>query len=212
MVILKTSDGIDLVGYLHQPEIPLDENFVVVLAHGHTQSHHEWESFEKLLIENGITTMIFDFRGHGESGGIDNFSTIGIDVQTVFDYVRLCGFERIVCIGASMGGSACLVGAVSTDIDGLVMLSSSMNLPGAKLTSKSDLEMLTIPKLIMFAENDIWWPDEVKEYMKTAEYLGEPKEIYVDPGGISHGSGLLYDINGEQVIAKLLDFIINLSQ
>ena len=211
VVKLKTSDGIDLVGYLHQPEVPLNENFVVVLAHGHTQSHREWRDFEKLLIENGIATMTFDFRGHGASGGSDQFATIGMDVQTVFDYVRQRGFERVVCIGSSMGGSACLAGAVGTDIDGLGVLSGTMNLPGTRLVSRADMEGFTMPKIFIYAENDIWWPDEVEEYEKTAEIAGEPKEIYIDPG-ISHASGILYDENGEEVISILLDFVKNLAK
>ena len=110
-----------------------------------------------------------------------------------------------------MGGSACLAGAVGTDVDGLVILSSPMNLPGARLVSRDDMEGFTMPKIFIFAENDIWWPDEVEEYEKTAEIAGEPKEIYVDPG-ISHASGIFYDENGEEVVAMLLDFLIDLAK
>lgn len=124
LVNLKTPDDIDLVGYLHRPETPLNDKLAVVLAHGHTSSHAEWASFEKILVENGVTTVTFDFRGHGSSSGTDRFSTIGIDVQTVFNYLDQNGYQRVICIGASMGGAACLAGAIKVDIDGLVMLSS----------------------------------------------------------------------------------------
>jgi pimeloyl-ACP methyl ester carboxylesterase len=213
LINLRTSDGIDLVGYLHRPETSLDEGFVVVLAHGHTQSHTEWDSFEELLIKNGIDTMTFDFRGHGASGGTDQFSTIGIDVKTVFDYVKRQGYERIVCIGASLGGSACLAAAIDAGITGLVMLSSPMNLQGGpRLVSKQDLQNLAIPKIFMFTENDVWVPaDAILSYYETAEVAAEPKEIYVYPGP-AHGTGMFYDEDGEDVISILLDFVIDLSK
>ena len=91
-------------------------------------------------MENGITTMIFDFRGHGNSGGSDQLETIGIDVKTVFNTVRSQGYERVVCVGSSSGGTACLHGAIGEDINGLVMLSSMSNIPGIRLVSRAEFE------------------------------------------------------------------------
>ena len=211
MVEMRTPDGIDLVGYLRKAETPINESYVVVLAHGHTQSHKEWASFEQLLNENGITTMSFDFRGHGTSGGTDQFSTVGVDVQTVFDYLWQNGFERIVCIGASMGGSACLAAAVAADIDGLVMLSSPMNLPGTRLATSPELQNLSIPKIFMFTDGDAWVSEEdLQDIHETAEIAGQPKSVYMYSGP-AHGSGLFYDQDGEQVLAILLEFVSNLA-
>lgn len=211
-VRLRAPDGIDLVGYLRRAETPINESYVVVLAHGHTQSHKEWASFEQLLNENGITTMSFDFRGHGASDGVDQFSTVGIDVQTVFDNLWQNGFERIVCIGSSMGGSACLAAAVSSDIDGLVILSSPLNLPGTRLVSKPELQNLSIPKIFMFTDEDVWVSEEdLKKIHETAELAGQPKSVYMFSGP-AHGAGLFYDQDGEQVLAILLEFVSNLAK
>jgi alpha/beta superfamily hydrolase len=211
LVKLRTSDGIDLVGFLHLPENQQDEGLVVVLAHGHSQSHTEWQSFEELMIENGIATMTFDFRGHGSSGGTDQFASIGIDVKTVFDYVERRGFERVICIGSSSGGSACLAAAVDSDIEGLVMLSSVMNLPmGSRLVSTKDFKSLAIPKIFMFTEEDIWAPYNIEGYYETAETAEQPKNTYIYPG-IAHGTGLFYEEYGEEVLEILLDFVKDLS-
>ncbi|HEY5731908.1 MAG TPA: alpha/beta fold hydrolase [Anaerolineales bacterium] len=211
---MKTPDNVDLIGFLHQPEVPLDDGLVVVLAHGHTQSHKEWADFEKILIDNGITTMAFDFRGHGESGGSDLFSTIGIDITTVVEFLKQRGYERIACIGSSMGGSACAAGSIEGDIDGLVMLSSPMNLGrGSRLIKKRDFQALSIPKIIMFTENDYiaFALEEIDSYYETADDAGEPKDVYIYPG-IAHGSGLFYDEQGDQVITILLDFVKALAE
>ena len=212
LVMMKSPEGIDLVGYLREPEIPLDEGLVVVLAHGHTSSHKEWKSFEDLLIENGIATMSFDFRGHGASSGSDVFSNIGVDVVTVIDAVREKGYERIICIGSSMGGTACLAGAVEAQIDGLVMLSSEWKI-GSRLVSKADIQALAIPKIHISTEQDIWTGPEwsVEGYQETAELLGEPKEIYVYPG-TSHATQMFFDDYGNEVLTILLNFVKSIAK
>lgn len=212
LVMMKSPEGIDLVGYLREPEIPLDQGLIVVLAHGHTSSHKEWESFEDLLIENGIATMSFDFRGHGASGGSDLFNNIGVDVVTVVDSVRGKGYERIICIGSSMGGTACLVGAVEAQIDGLVMLSSEWKIRSG-LVSKADVQALAIPKILIFTEQDVWTGPEwsVEGYQETAELLGEPKQIYVYPG-TSHATQMFFDDYGNEVLTILLNFVKSIAK
>jgi len=209
-ISMKTPNNVELIGFLHQPEVPLDNGLVVVLAHGHTQSHKEWVDFEKILIDNGITTMAFDFSGHGESGGADRLATIGVDVTTVVEFLKQRGYERIICIGSSMGGTACAAGSIEGDIDGLVMLSSPMN--RVRLISLRDFQALSIPKIIMFTENDhiAFALEEIDSYYKTAEDAGEPKDVYIYPG-VAHGSGLLYE-QGDQVITILLDFVKNIAE
>jgi len=213
LVNLRTSDGIDLVGYLHLSEIPSEKDLVVLLAHGHTQSHVEWADFEGLLIENGFSTMTFDFRGHGASSGTDQLATIGLDVETVIDFLKTEGFERIACIGSSMGGMGCLAASITKKIDGLVLLSSPRNpLEGPQLVSKSDLQNLKIPKIIMVAEEDIWGGTGlVPAIYEMAEIAGDPKFFYTYPG-YAHGTGLFYAEYGKEVLDILLDFLITLSK
>ncbi len=101
---------------------------------------------------------------------------------------------------------ACLHAAVGTDISGLVTLSSVMNLPGLQKVTTRDIENLTIPKIVMFSENDAWFPEEVPLYHELAENLGQPKSVYSYPG-MSHATGLFYDENGVEVLQILLDFL-----
>ena len=212
MVEMRTPDGIDLVGYLHRPDTARDDSLAVVLTHGFTGSHTDLADLEEIFVTNGYITMTFDYRGHGASPGIRLWNTLSIDTVTVFEFLKRQGFERIVCIGGSMGGLGCLSGATNDDISGVVMISSRMNpQDGSTLVTKTDLENLNIPKIFMIAEQDAFGPEFVDQFLEMAEIAAEPKDIYIYPGP-SHAYGLLYDENGEEVISILLDFVNRISR
>jgi pimeloyl-ACP methyl ester carboxylesterase len=79
----------------------------VVLAHGFTMTSSDWRltAVADGLAADGYAVFTFDFRGHGQSGGI---STLGDQEIFALDaVVRLAqerGHHKIVVIGASMGG------------------------------------------------------------------------------------------------------------
>ncbi len=216
IVNLRTSDGVDLVGYLHRTEAIPQRDLAIVLSHGWKKSHMDWEEFVPLFVDNGFTTMTFDYRGHGASSGADQSATIGVDVETVVNYLRKEGFEKIACIGGSRGAVGCLAVTLLTDIDGLVMISGATSgieglLDGFPRFDKN-IGDLTIPKIFMIAEGDIYGPAFVEAFLEMAERAGKPKSIYIYPG-ISHSTGLLLDEDyGEEVQEILLQFVIDLSK
>ncbi len=215
-VKLRTSDGCDLVGYLHRSDAIPNRNLAIVLSHGWFLSHDEWEEFVPLFVENGFTTMTFDYRGHGDSSCADIADTLGVDVETVVKFLRKEGFERIACIGSHRGALGCLAVTLLTDIDGLVMMSGAKSgipvLEDLIPDIDRDIRNLIIPKIFMVAEQDRYGPVFVESFLEMAEKAGEPKSIYVFPGD-KRGVGLLKDEDvGEQVQKILLDFVIDLSQ
>jgi len=204
------------VGYLHRSDTLPQRNLAVVLSHSWFLSHEEWEEFVPLFVENGLTTMTFDYRGHGASSCSDIADTIGIDVETVVKFLRKEGVERIVCIGVHRGALGCLAVTSLTDIDGLVMMSGAKSgipvLEDLIPDIDRDIRNLTIPKIFLVAEQDYYGPEFVESFLEMAEKAGEPKSIYVYPGD-QHGIGLLTDENiGEQVQEILLNFLTDLSQ
>ena len=216
LVNLRTSDGCDLIGYLHRSDVNPQRNLAVVLSHGWFKSHEEWEEFAPLFVENGFTTMTFDYRGHGASSCSDIGATIGVDVETVVKFLRKEGFARIACIGGSRGALGCLAVTLLTDIDGLVMISGATSgipeLEGLIPNFDRGIQNLTMPKIFMVTEQDLMGPGFVEAFLEMAEKAGEPKSIYVFPG-LQHSTGLLIDEDfGEEVQEILLDFVIDLSQ
>lgn len=109
-----TQDGVELRGWL----IPGDEDTLYMLLHGYTSCKAD-ERLLKLaqaLNSRGYPVMLFDFRGHGESGGT---TTIGprevLDLQAALDAAEERGYTRVVLVGYSMGATVVIVGGSGDD-------------------------------------------------------------------------------------------------
>jgi pimeloyl-ACP methyl ester carboxylesterase len=120
---VQTSDGVDIRGYHIHPEKQLRKS-VVILAHGAFRSK---DLFVKALLTAWLSetfdVISFDFRGHGESGGVwtGDGKTIA-DLKCVIDFARQKGYQKIGVYGRSMGGWTAILEAVDYhDVDALVV-------------------------------------------------------------------------------------------
>ena len=107
-VRLRSADGTALVAsYLFGPS---DACGAVVLAHGFAASRIK-PAYARLAeaLSERVDVLSLDLRGHGASGGR---STLGdrehLDVAAATAWLRAWGQDRIVLVGASMGGTAVL--------------------------------------------------------------------------------------------------------
>jgi pimeloyl-ACP methyl ester carboxylesterase len=206
---LKTVDGVQLSGELTMPDEALDNHFTLLLAHEHGSNRQSWRPLMEDFMQMGFTVLSFDFRGHGESGGSADFSSLGIDVSTFTQYLLDSGYDRIICLGSSMGGTGCLEVALSVAMEGLVLVSAPMNIQGSGVTF-AELEELRMPKLVMVAENDSATyntPDFVTDILKMYELAPEPKDLFVSQSSIAHGLALLYGKPGEEARTLMFDFL-----
>jgi pimeloyl-ACP methyl ester carboxylesterase len=119
---LVTPDGVPIEAvHLHG-----DRGLAIVVAHGftlHWQWPHVWRVARRLNERAGV--VVFDFRGHGRSGGTTTLGDKEInDVDTVVRYARELGYERVVTVGFSMGASTVLRHAgLMGGVDGVVSVS-----------------------------------------------------------------------------------------
>jgi len=66
-----------------------------------------WAAATRLNRAGGV--VLFDFRGHGRSGGESTLGDLEIrDVAVAVAYARELGYERIATVGFSMGASIVL--------------------------------------------------------------------------------------------------------
>jgi pimeloyl-ACP methyl ester carboxylesterase len=107
-IFYDSTDGVKLCGLLSRVN---DNNKIVVLCHGLNGNKTERNSFnpfvEKLQKQN-INSFRFDFRGHGESTGNDFEMTPTKEVEDLektIEHLNSIGFNEIVLLGASFGGS-----------------------------------------------------------------------------------------------------------
>src|SRR5437867_4245392 len=73
-----------------------------------------------------FAVFVFDLRGHGQSGGHCTGGDLEVlDVQAVVEAARQRGFEKVVTVGASLGGIAVLrQAAIFGGVDGVVAIST----------------------------------------------------------------------------------------
>ena len=104
--ILITDDGVPIEAV----HLEGDRRLGFVVAHGFTLNWrwpHVWRIANRLNTQGGV--VAFDFRGHGRSGGATTLGDKEIkDVDVVVRYMRELGYEQVVTVGFSMGGSIVL--------------------------------------------------------------------------------------------------------
>jgi alpha-beta hydrolase superfamily lysophospholipase len=175
----------------------------VILAHMNNSDQSAWQPFAKELAQQGFTALTFDFRGFGKSGGHPQVGLLDRDVRAAAAFLRDKGFPRVVCVGASMGGTACAKAALSPGLDALVVISSPLSMsPPLRLGTK-DLPQLALPKLFVVSKGDADFVESVKLMYQLSP---DPKEITVLPGA-AHGTNIFGSSDGAALSELLLKFL-----
>lgn len=111
-VVFRSPDGLQLSGTFVTPTAT--PTSVTVLVHGGGVTRDEGGFFTRLaegMAANGIASLRFDLRGHGESEGRQEDLTIsGIlnDIRAAVAHAKaLTGVARANLLGASFGGGIC---------------------------------------------------------------------------------------------------------
>lgn len=204
-VSLITEDDIELAGTLFLSE----GNTAVVFAHmaGDNNDQQNWIPFAKKVAQRGITALTFDFRCYGKSdcGGKGSGSILlSRDVGAAIDFLREQGFERIVCIGASMGGRGCVDVAFDRELEGLIIVSGT----GSSDPDRQNLEDFVspdMPKLFIVSENDHIF-DRTASMTHLYESAPEPKIFKMFPGQ-AHGTELLSTKYGRELRETIFSFL-----
>ncbi|MGD9099114.1 MAG: alpha/beta hydrolase, partial [Anaerolineae bacterium] len=200
-VNFSTDDGLTLAGTLFG-----EGEIAVILTHmgerGVTQA--SWKSFARLAAERGFAALTFDFRGRGGSEGFLRQSQLIHDVNAAIAFLQEQGYEHIACVGASMGGTACLRAAVDHDLAGLVVIASPMTLGDPTRVRREEFAQLTMPKLYISAQNDYGLASTATFMHKISP---EPTELVIYPGQSAHGTHLFSTSVGDEFRALLVSFL-----
>lgn len=200
---LKTTDDVMIMGKQFG-----QGDLAVILAHQGTTgaNQRDWEPFARMLAERGYTAATLDFRGRGQSkGDISSTNLLILDMRALIDHLLESGYNRLVCIGASMGGSTCLRAAVEYDLEGLVVIGSMMSNGDPTKTRPEELAALEMPKFFISTENDRY-PEIPSAIRSMYEISQEPRLLRVFPGE-AHGTEMFNQPYGEQFTAELLAFL-----
>jgi predicted alpha/beta hydrolase len=119
-----TSDNLNINGMIYRG----GGDLAVILAHQRGQGINQksWRFFAEELATLGYTVLTFNFRGIGKSDGdINHMENLVVeDTRAAIDFLRGEGFDRVVCIGAEMGGTSCIEAAQTYELGGLIVITS----------------------------------------------------------------------------------------
>ena len=111
-----SSDGVTLAGWY----IPSKNKAAVILLHGYGSNRAEMQPRAEMLAQHGFGVLMYDMRGHGQSGG--NQRTFGWtdvnDVTAALDFLHARSDvdpARIGILGFSIGGQVAVRAAAQMD-------------------------------------------------------------------------------------------------
>jgi len=109
-VTFPSADGLSLVGWFVFPRNGDGNGAAIIVCHGYASTRAEVLPEAAVLARHGYSTLLFDFRGHGESE--EHLVTLGHDevqdVQGAVTYLLTrseVAPDRIGVLGRSMGGA-----------------------------------------------------------------------------------------------------------
>lgn len=218
---LTTSDGVRIHGWL----IPARSSQAVFLfCHGNAGNiSHRLDNLVRLHAL-GITVLIFDYRGYGNSEGRITEKGFYLDAEAAVDkagdLARKMGCKLVV-FGRSLGGIAAVHIAANRSCSGLILESTFPNLAFMarvhfplpfihlglkdKFNAIGEIGKVKCPKLFFHGDRDAIVPIECGEALFEA--ATEPKE-FVRLSGSGHND--TYFIGGATYFEKMSGFIDNL--
>ena len=200
VVSFQTEDGLWLDGRLFDAGSPR----LVVLLHMYPADQTAWYPTARELWRDGISVLTFDFRGYGDSEGErDMPGRIDLDVQAAVAFARAQGYDSVVLVGASMGGTAAIVAAAETPVAGVIALSAPLQF-GA-LDAESAVTRLDAPLAVLATRDDTSAAHSLEVFAAVAGLDDRHAVLY--EGG-AHGTEMLTGPAGESVrghIRALLD-------
>jgi hypothetical protein len=214
---LKTSDSVDLHGWFIPASQPRG---TVLFLHGNAGNiSHRLDSVE-MFHRLGYSTLIFDYRGYGNSSGKPTEQGTYRDAEAAWRYLteqRQISSCRIVLFGESMGGAVAAWLAARQKPAALVISSGFTSVPdlGQQLypylpvrwlahiryDTRESLRSVTAPVLIAHSPADDIVPFEHGRALYAA--ANPPKQLLELAGG--HNDGFIF--MREEWVRVLVDFL-----
>ena len=156
VVRFESTDGVQLSGRVFG-----SGKVGVVLSHMLPADQSSWYEFAGTLAEKGYLVLTYDFRGYcpgGDAGcskGTKDVAAIWQDTLGAISFIRSQGADRVMLVGASMGGTSSLVAAAQagSEVSAVVTLSAPQSIEGL-VADASVLTKVTAAKLFLAGDSD----------------------------------------------------------
>ncbi|MCX5678672.1 MAG: alpha/beta hydrolase [Candidatus Omnitrophica bacterium] len=119
---LRTSDNISIAYERYKNGF---NNVIIVCPGFYNSERNRWMQKTAELLSSSYDVIVFDFRGHGMSGGKFTWSAKErLDLEAVLDYAKSCGYKGIGVTAFSLGAATAVdTAAERNDIDSMVLFS-----------------------------------------------------------------------------------------
>jgi alpha/beta superfamily hydrolase len=203
-VSLTTEDGIQLDANYY----PSTGEVAVVFAHMGIDTQTSWRAFATEMAQAGMPALTFDFRCFGKSEcSFNNTEPLNVkDVQAAIAYLRSLGYEKVVCVGASMGAMACMEATLHEELAGLGFIAGAKITWFSGLSYPADMINPAMPKLFIVADHDHYTQCVTDTYLYY-DVSPQPKKYFTFPG-MAHGTQLFVSPSGDQFHQVLMDFLL----
>jgi alpha-beta hydrolase superfamily lysophospholipase len=198
-VIFDTSDGLSLPGTFYG-----SGPTAIVISHMYNEGRSNWSVTARALAEEGYTVFVYTYRGLGGNAperGKFNARELPLDLRGAIAFVRdQLHAERVVLLGATLGGTVTIKVAGVENPDAVILLSPAAASQGLEV-SDDDVKMITAPKLFIAAEED--------PYRAATEHMAAiapaPKARHIYPG--SEFGNSLFTKHRDGLTRRILDFL-----
>ncbi|MDQ7033623.1 MAG: alpha/beta fold hydrolase [Anaerolineae bacterium] len=170
-VNLGASDGLVLVGDMYRPDMD-GEAAAVLLIHMLGSNRTTYAPLIPALLEAGYVVLNVDMRGHGETGGSQDWALAETDIQVWLDWLREqenVSSDAVSIIGASIGGNLALIGCAN-DAQCLtsIALSPGIDYRGVMPESAVTEGLSNRSALLVASHNDGFSADSVRQIFANA--------------------------------------------
>jgi pimeloyl-ACP methyl ester carboxylesterase len=167
-------------------------------------SKGDWADFARSLQAAGFSSLAIDLRGHGETGGDEDWALAAEDVALA--YAWLAGHDgisadRVGIVGASIGANlALVVAAGDPSVRSIALLSPGLDYFRVRIDGLIE-QYGDRPSLLIASEEDQYSADTVRTLAALAP--GEAEPLLVLNAG--HGTAM-FDRQAD-LAGRLLDFL-----
>jgi len=203
-VTVSGAQGLGLKG-TYTPAAPAAP--AVLLLHMYGTDRRSWSPFTEVLAAAGLASLAIDLRGHGDTGGSEDWDLAQGDVEAAFEWLRTnpgVDPSRVAIVGASIGANLALVQTASHpgDVAAAALLSPGMDYFRVKIAGLAQ-ETNGVPLFLAAAENDGYSAETVR--ILAGEAPGDPTLTVFD--GAAHGTDMFasHPELADQLIQFLLD-------
>lgn len=201
---VTTEDGVKLIGDFWSAGDEIGSP-AVLLLHMLGSNRQAWEPLIAPLYDTGFHVLAVDLRGHGESGGDEDWIMAETDVQLWLDWLKeQMGVTSVSIVGASIGSNLALIGCANDpDCITAVALSPGLDYKGVMPQQAVIEGLANRPVLLVASHGDGASPDDVRQMASSAQ--GEiGMRIYT---GRAHGTNLFRD-KGERINWLIIDWLV----